>query len=284
LIDAGVARVVVALEDPDPRVRGRGITALRDAGIEVVIGVGAAEATRSLAPYLHHRATGRSWCLAKTAMSLDARVAAADGSSRWITGESARADVHRLRAESQAVVVGSGTALADRPTLTVRVGPVDRQPVRVLLDARGRVPATGPLFDTELAPTHILTTEAVATESADSWRAAGAKVEALPPGPDGGLDLGAVLALLAREGVVQALFEGGPTVHGALITSGLVDRLVAYVAPLALGNDARPALAWPGPATLAAAPRFELTATTRFGDDVRLEYDAVPRSSTREDG
>ncbi len=125
-------------------------------------------------------------------MSLDGRTAAADGSSQWITGIEARADAHRLRAESQAVVVGPGTALADRPRLTVRDldRPVDRQPLRVLLDARGRVPAEGPLFDVQLAPTLVVTTEAAPPAAVDAWRAAGAKVEIVLPGVDGhGVDL-----------------------------------------------------------------------------------------------
>ncbi|MGH9026374.1 MAG: bifunctional diaminohydroxyphosphoribosylaminopyrimidine deaminase/5-amino-6-(5-phosphoribosylamino)uracil reductase RibD, partial [Acidimicrobiia bacterium] len=155
LVAAGVARVVVAVRDPDPRVSGRGIRALEEAGVAVDVGPGADAAARSLRSYLHHRRTGRAFALVKVATSLDGRTAAADGSSQWITGPEARADGHRLRAESQAVIVGAGTALADRPALTARdVTPaVERQPLRVLLDARGRVPAEGPMFDVTRAPT-----------------------------------------------------------------------------------------------------------------------------------
>jgi diaminohydroxyphosphoribosylaminopyrimidine deaminase / 5-amino-6-(5-phosphoribosylamino)uracil reductase len=279
LIAADVRRVVVAVEDPDPHVQGRGIGALQASGIEVAVGVGATDARRSLAPYLHHRGTGRAFCLVKTAMSLDGRAAAADGSSRWITGEEARADAHRLRAESQAVVVGSGTARADRPMLTVRAGRVERQPLRVVLDGRGCVPATGPLFDVELAPTLVLTTDRAPTEAVDAWRATGAKVEAVRTDDGGRVDLGAVLELLAREGVVQALFEGGPTVHGAVMAAGLMNRLVAYVAPTVLGADARAAFEWAGPATVDAASRFDLIGTTQLGTDVRLEFEARAAAS-----
>ena len=139
LIAAGVTRVVIACADPDDRVAGRGEARLRAAGIEVTVGPGADVVARDLAPYLHHRRTGRAFVTAKVAMSLDARVAAADGTSQWITGEPARADAHELRADVQAVVVGSGTALADRPALTVR-GVNDapaRPPLRVVLDGRG---------------------------------------------------------------------------------------------------------------------------------------------------
>jgi diaminohydroxyphosphoribosylaminopyrimidine deaminase/5-amino-6-(5-phosphoribosylamino)uracil reductase len=224
-----------------------------------------------------HRArcrTGRAWCLVKTAMSLDARVSAADGSSRWITGTAARADAHRLRAESQAVVVGASTALADHPSLTARDvdPPVEHQPLRVLLDGRGRVPAEGPLFDTALAPTLVVTTDAAPAVRVDGWRAAGAKVETVPPAP-GGVDLEATLDLLGQREVLQAMVEGGPTVHGALLAAGLVDRLVAYVAPTTLGPRARAAFPEPDPDTLADARRWRLLSTTSLGDDVRLEYE-----------
>ncbi len=281
LVAAGVARVVVAIEDPDPRVRGEGIARLRAAGIDVEIGPGADAVTQVLAPYLHHRRTGRASCLVKTAASLDGRVAAADGSSRWITGEAARADAHELRADSQAVIVGAGTALTDRPSLTVRLAAdpdanrAEHQPLRVLLDARGRVPAEGPLFDTALAPTLALTTSAVSPVVVDAWQAAGAKVEVVGPASDGlGVDLASVLALLGRDGVLQAMVEGGPTLHGALLRAGLVDRIVAYVAGAALGAGGRPVFDGPSPAALVEAPRFELLDARVLAGDVRLEYSA----------
>jgi diaminohydroxyphosphoribosylaminopyrimidine deaminase / 5-amino-6-(5-phosphoribosylamino)uracil reductase len=274
LIAAGVRRVVVALEDPDTRVAGRGLARLRAAGLDVEVGRGAAGARRSLAPYLHHRRTGRAWCLLKTAMSLDAKTAAADGSSRWITGAAARADVHRLRAESQAVVIGAGTALADHPMLTARDvdPPADRQPLRVLLDARGRVGAAGPLFDAALAPTLVVTTEAAPSEAVDAWRAAGAKVETVPTAP-GGVDLRATLDLLGHRDVLQAMVEGGATVHGALLAAGLVDRLVAYVSPTVLGPGGLPAFLQPGVDTIADAEAWRLLSATTLEDDVRLEYE-----------
>ncbi|HVM39257.1 MAG TPA: bifunctional diaminohydroxyphosphoribosylaminopyrimidine deaminase/5-amino-6-(5-phosphoribosylamino)uracil reductase RibD, partial [Acidimicrobiia bacterium] len=152
LISAGVARVVVGVEDPDALVAGTGIARLREAGIDVAVGVEAATVERSLRPYLHQRSTGRAFCVVKTAVSIDGRTAAADGTSKWITGEAARDDAHALRAASQAIVVGSGTALADAPELTVRrVAAPPVPPLRVVLDGRGRVPARGPLFDTASA-------------------------------------------------------------------------------------------------------------------------------------
>ena len=277
LIDVGVARVVVAVEDPDPQVAGQGIDRLRAAGLTVDVGVGADAAAALLAPYLHHRRTGRAHCVVKLAVSLDGKIAAADGTSQWLTGDIARADGHRLRAESQAVVIGSGTALADEPALTVRDAPAPlHPPLRVLLDARGRVPARGPLFDVVSAPTLICTTDRAPASVIDAWHAAGAKVEVLPASPTGGVDLASVLALLGARDVLQALVEGGGTLAGAALDTGRVDRLVVYVAPIVLGDDARPGFATGGPTTLAAATRWELVSSVRLGDDMRLEYTRPP--------
>jgi len=283
LLDAGVARVELALTDPDPRVSGAGIARLRNGGVDVTL-LDDEDAAASLAPYLHHRRTGRASCVLKTASSLDGRVAAADGTSRWITGPAARADAHELRADSQAVVVGSATALADGPALSVRGVAVAPRvpPLRVVLDARGRVPADGDLFDPSIAPTMVVTTLAAPAPVVDRWRSAGAKVEAVEPGPEGvGVDLLAVLALLGREGVLQAMFEGGPKLHGALLAGGLVDRIVAYVAGVALGAAGRPTFDWAGPTTLDAAPRFRLGSATALGDDVRLDLVPGPDGSDR---
>jgi diaminohydroxyphosphoribosylaminopyrimidine deaminase/5-amino-6-(5-phosphoribosylamino)uracil reductase len=276
LIAAGVARVVSAIEDPDTRVSGTGHAALRAAGIEVDVGIRAAEATSLLAPYIVHRRDGRAFAVLKTATSLDGRVTAADGASRWITGEEARADGHERRADSQSVIVGSGTARADLPALSVRgvAPPLGSPPLRVLLDGQGRVAATGPLFDPAIAPTLVVTTERSPAAIRDAWEAAGATVEIVEPGPSGrGVDLEVLLRLLGGRGVLQALVEGGPTVHGAFLDAGLVDRIIAYVAPVILGAGGRAGYGLdPGPA-LAAAARYRLTRVGAVGDDVCLEYE-----------
>jgi len=281
LLAAGVRRVVVAVEDPDPRVHGEGTARLAEGGVDVTVGVGADPVRRSLAPYLHQRRTGRAFCVAKTATSVDGRTAAPDGTARWITGPAARADAHELRADSQAVVVGAGTAIADQPHLTVRDVdvPPPHPPLRVVLDAAGRVPATGPLFDLAAAPTLVVTTAGAAPDTVDAWRAAGAKVETVAAAADGGVDLAETLSLLARHDVLQAFVEGGATLHGALWRAGLVDRLVVYVGGVVLGADAHPALGGPGPRTLADAPRLTLTDVAQLGDDLRLQYDP-PRPGT----
>ena len=274
LIDAGVARVVVAVGDPDDKVAGRGYARLTGAGIDISAGVLHDEAARDLAPYLHHRRTGTAFVIGKIAMTLDGRVAAADGSSRWITSAAARADAHELRADAQAIIVGAGTAITDRPALTVRdVDDVPvRAPLRVVLDATGRVPADGPLFDTALAPTLVVTTDRASASAVDAWRAAGAKVETVATAANGnGVDLADVAAMLGREGVLGALLEGGGTLLGAALDAGVVQRLVAYVAPALLGPGGAGAFRVAAAPTIADIRRFRLVDVRSVGDDVRIE-------------
>jgi diaminohydroxyphosphoribosylaminopyrimidine deaminase/5-amino-6-(5-phosphoribosylamino)uracil reductase len=218
-------------------------------------------------------------CLLKTAASLDGRTAAADGTSQWITGPEARADAHRLRAESGAVVVGAGTALADEPSLTWRNltfedGHTPPQPLRVLLDASGRVAPTGPLFDLSLAPTLVITTASADPAIRKAWEEAGAAVEAVPA-VTGGVDLGQALDLLGRRGILQAMVEGGATLHGALLGSRLVDRLVVYTGGAILGADGHPLFVGPGPKTLSEAPRWRLHGVRQVGGDARLDWEPI---------
>ncbi|HEV3130777.1 MAG TPA: bifunctional diaminohydroxyphosphoribosylaminopyrimidine deaminase/5-amino-6-(5-phosphoribosylamino)uracil reductase RibD [Acidimicrobiales bacterium] len=242
IIESGVRRVVVAIEDPDPLVNGRGIAALRSAGLEVEVGVEREAATEQLAGYLKHRRTGRPWVVLKLAATLDGRIAAPDGTSRWITGDSARSDAHRLRARADAVLVGAGTVRADDPALTVRLpagdpdfrGP-DEQPIRVVL---GRVPAGAAV--------------------APAWELSG--------------DPGRVLDELGRRGVLEVLVEGGATVAHAFHSSRLVDRYVLYLAPALFGgDDARPLFAGPGAPTLEDVWRGRVHSVTSLGSDLRVE-------------
>jgi diaminohydroxyphosphoribosylaminopyrimidine deaminase / 5-amino-6-(5-phosphoribosylamino)uracil reductase len=234
IVDAGVARVVVGVEDPDERVRGAGIRALRAAGVTVDVGVCAEEVAEQLAPYLKHRRTGRPWVVLKLAASLDGRTAAPDGSSRWITGAAARTDAHRLRAESDAVIVGAGTVRADDPSLTVRAVE-GRDPLRVVL---GKAPGGA-----RLHPALELTG-----------------------------DLGEILDELGQRGVVQALVEGGATVAGEFHRAGLVDRYVLYLAPALFGgDDAWPLFTGPGAATIAEVWRGRIRSVHPLGDDLRIE-------------
>jgi diaminohydroxyphosphoribosylaminopyrimidine deaminase / 5-amino-6-(5-phosphoribosylamino)uracil reductase len=240
IIAAGVARVVIGIEDPDEQVAGRGIAALRAAGIEVTVGVAAEEVAEQLAPYRKHRTTGQPWVVLKIAASLDARTAAPDGTSRWITGEAARQDVHRLRSRSDAVLVGAGTIRSDDPELTVRLGDgVERQqPLRVVL---GRAPAT-------------------------------AKVQ---PALELSGDLDAVLTELGRRGVIQLLVEGGATVAHDFHAAGLVDRYVLYLAPVFFGGgDGHPIFAGPGAGTIEDVWRGRLVSVEQLGEDLRVEVAA----------
>lgn len=283
LLRAGVQRVVVGVLDPDRQVSGRGVADLRAAGVLVDVGVGAAAVRESLAAYLHQRRTGCAYAVLKAAISLDGRTAAADGSSQWISGPAARADAHGLRARSQAILVGSGTALADQPRLTVRDGCARQQPLRVVLDARGSVPASGPLFDQALAPTLVLTSEVADRAAVRAWCAAGADVEVLPRAGDGeGVDLPSALRTLGQRGVLQVLVEGGARVHAGFARAGLVDRLVLYMGPRTLGAEGRPLLAGPGPRSIADAACWRLLDVRRVGEqDVRLEY--APRHTCVEE-
>ncbi|MCW2570455.1 MAG: riboflavin biosynthesis protein ribd, partial [Frankiales bacterium] len=239
-----IARVVFACEDPT-ELAGGGAAVLRAAGIEVVAGVLADEVAEGpLAAWLHAQRTGRPFVTWKYAATLDGRAAAADGTSRWITGEAARADVHRLRAEVDAVVVGIGTVLADDPELTVRPDP-GHQPLRVVVDSDARTPGSARVRD-DSARTLILTER-------DTGR----------HDPTG------VLTVLHDRGVVSVLLEGGPTLAAAFMSAGLVDRVVGYVAPALLGAG-MPVIGDLGVGTINAALRLRLCEVQRVGDDVRL--------------
>jgi len=240
IVEAGVARVVIGIEDPDARVAGRGVAALREAGLEVSMGTAADDVAAQLAPYLKHRRTGHPWVVLKLAASLDARTAAPDGTSRWITGEAARHDAHRLRADSDAVLVGAGTVRADDPALTVRLqdGFEHPQPLRVVL---GAAPAR-------------------------------AKVH---PALELSGDLHGVLDELGRRGVLQLLVEGGASVAHEFHAAGLVDRYVVYLAPkLFGGDDGRPLFAGPGAGTIDDVWTVRFVSVERLGEDLRVEVAA----------
>jgi diaminohydroxyphosphoribosylaminopyrimidine deaminase/5-amino-6-(5-phosphoribosylamino)uracil reductase len=251
LTDAGVTRVVVAMRDPNPAAGG-GAELLRDAGIDVDVGVLAEEAQAQNAVFLHGLATGRPFVVAKAAVSLDGRIAAADGTSQWLTSEPARLRAHALRAEVDAVVVGSGTVLTDDPALTCRLpGYRGRQPLRVVLDRRGRVRPPRRVLD-GAAPTMVL-----------------------PAADPRGSDPRGALAVLWEHDVRSVLVEGGAEVLGAFLRAGLVDRMQVHVAPLLLGEAGRPLLAGPWAATLGDVPRWRTRAVEHIGDDAILTVETA---------
>lgn len=233
IVEAGVVRVVVGIEDADERVRGRGIDALRAAGLDVVVGVSSDRVTEQLRPYLHHRRTGRPWCVLKMACTADGKVAAADGSSRWITGDEIRRRAHRMRAESDAILVGAGTVRHDDPELTTRDvdGP---SPRRIVLGRAVPGARVHPCLEWSGEPEELLDH-------------------------------------LGADGVVQLLVEGGPTVARSLHERGLIDRYVLHVAPaFAAGATAPGIFAGDGPATIADLWRGRFVSAERFGEDIEL--------------
>jgi diaminohydroxyphosphoribosylaminopyrimidine deaminase/5-amino-6-(5-phosphoribosylamino)uracil reductase len=257
LIRAGLARVVIGVRDPNPVAAG-GERALRDAGIEVEVGVRAAEAESVNIAWLTAVRRGWPYVIWKYAATLDGRSAAADGTSMWITSEAARMDVHALRGTVDVVMVGVGTVLADDPRLTVRNlrdGTLAiRQPLRVVVDSAGRTPPEARVRD----------------GAARTWIATADEVGA---GPDGRVDLTALLATLYERGVRSVLLEGGPTLAGAFLAAGLIDKIVGYMAPKLLGAGPA-ALSDAGIRTISEAVELEFVDITRVGPDLR--FTALP--------
>lgn len=268
LVSAGVRRVVYAVDDPDPLAAG-GAAALRTAGVDVEAGLLADEAEAANIAWLTAARLHRPYVTWKYAATLDGRIAAADGTSRWITSAPSRADVHRLRAESDVVLVGAGTARADDPHLAVRLdgADADRQPLRVVIDSTGTAVRPGARVLDDAAPTLVAVADDVGAAGGFDLGPRG-EVLRLPRG-SGGLDLRALLAALYARGARSVLLEGGPTLAAAFVAAGLVDRVVGYLAPVLLG--AGPAvLAEAGITTLGEAYRLDLTDTRRIGSDLRI--------------
>jgi diaminohydroxyphosphoribosylaminopyrimidine deaminase / 5-amino-6-(5-phosphoribosylamino)uracil reductase len=262
LVAAGVRRVVVAMEDPDARNRGRGIDRLRAAGIEVEVGDHAAEARRLNEMFVTHRTLGRPFVTLKWAMTLDGRIATATGDARWVSGEAARAHSHRLRHEHDAILVGVGTVLLDDPELTARHEPGARQPLRVILDSRLRTPASARAAG---AHTVIYTT---APGPGNALRERGAEVVRLPSRRRR-VPLDRVLADLAGRGVLGVLVEGGAQVHASFVEGRLFDRAVVYVAPKLVGGTRAPSpVAGRGVELMVDALGLEVESVERAGEDV----------------
>lgn len=237
LIAAGIARVVYATRDPNPRVDGGGVARLRAAGVAVEGGLLEPEARELNAGFIARMERGRPWVTVKMAASLDGGTALADGESRWITGEAARQDVQRMRARASALLTGSGTVLRDDPRLDVRLPGVTRQPLRVVLDSRLRMPPRARIV---APPGRVLVLCAAADPGrAAALRGCGAEIETVAPAP-GGIDLAAALAVLAAREVNEVVAECGARLAGALLAARLVDELVLYQAPVLLGRGARP--------------------------------------------
>lgn len=263
LVNAGVARVVAAMRDPNPLVAGAGIDMLTLAGIAAEVGLMETEA-RALNPGFISRMTRqRPWVRLKTAATLDGKTALTNGQSQWLTGEAARADVQRLRARACAILTGSGTVLTDNPRMTVRELDIGRQPLRVIVDSTLRTPARAAIL-----PALVVCHRAEPAARA-ALEAGGSEVVELP-GAEGRVDLAALLALLAQRGVNEVHVEAGAALNGALLAANLVDEWVAYVAPMAVGDTARGLFAMPELTALEDAARFSLADVRQLGGDLRL--------------
>ena len=268
LIRAGVARVVCGALDPNPLVHGNGVRQLTEAGIEVESGLLEAQVRELNLGFEKRMITGMPRVIVKIGASLDGRVALANGESRWITGEEARADVQRLRAEASAVLTGIGTVLADDPQLTVRDPALDtlgRQPLRAVVDSRGRMSAKARMLS-EPGDTLVFT----AAPDTAALAAAGAKVIPAPLDPLGRVDLVHVLRELGRLQCNDVLVEAGSTLAGRLTELGLVDELVVYIAPVLLGPQARPMMQLQQIERLTDRVQFRLHSHTALGGDVKL--------------
>lgn len=269
LIEAGVAKVVAAIEDPDPRVAGKGFAFLRAAGVEIEVGLLAAEAEAVNRSFLNHRRTGRPLVTLKLALTLDGRLAAPDHSSRWITGPGARRRVHARRAEVDAVLVGAGTAVTDDPELTVRAVGSARQPARVVVDGRGRVPPWSRIFDSGTVV--VATTAECKPEAEVAWKEAGAEIVVLPA-VDRGVDLTALLDDLGARGWLEILCEGGAELATSLLRADLVDRLELHHGPVLTGRGG-PEIGELDIHSMQDALSWDLVSVDREDQDVLTVYD-----------
>ena len=272
ILASGVRRVVVGSVDANPRHTGRGLDILRAAGIEVVAGVLSRDTDALLRPFFHWIRTGAPFVTLKMAASLDGAIADASGASKWISCEASRNAVQRLRRSADAVLVGSGTALADNPSLLCRLpGAAHRDGLRrIVVDSRGRLPVSLRVFtDGHAAATAIATTGRCPVRVREAWKAAGATVWTLPAGADGHVDLKALLAKAGEAGLMHLLCEGGATLAGELLAANLVDELRLYLAPIVLGRRTASVFG-DRPFPLADAPKFAFDAPRRSGSDLLL--------------
>ena len=257
ILAAKVARVVIGVRDPNPHVTGGGIERLRNAGVEVVTAVHEAKARRLVAPWSKCVTSGIPYVVLKLALSLDGRIATRTGASKWVTGPEARARVHVLRAQQDAVAVGIGTALADDPRLTVRDAP-GKSPLRIIFDTKLRLPPHSRLVETASEiPTWVLCSPDAPATNEEALTVRGVEVLKVPTSAEGRLDAVTALKLLATRGIVSLLVEGGAELAGSMLAGRLADELHAFIAPILLGPRGRPgAVDWAGPASPADAPRI----------------------------
>lgn len=278
LIKAGVARVVVAILDNNPRVSGQGMVQLKQAGIETEIGLLAKEAEKQNEAFLHFHAKKSPFITLKAAMTLDGKIATQTGDSKWITGTKARSYVHLLRAQSGAVMVGIGTALKDDPQLTARLSkPLPRQPLRIVVDGNLRLPPTSQLVQLaeaapDFQPLLIATTETAPKSNEALLARAGVEVLRLPSDQNGRVDLCALCALLTQRQIISLFVEGGGQLHASLLQNGLAQKVLFFIAPkLVGGHDAPTPLEGEGFQTMAEALELHSLRVRHFSPDIMIE-------------
>lgn len=268
LIGAGVAKVVAAAQDPNPKVAGEGLARIKAAGIEVQCGLMEAQARELNEGFFKRMVHGHPLVRIKTASSLDGKTALSNGESKWITGEAARVDVHKLRARACAILTGIETVLADNPQMNVREIETVRQPIKVIVDSSLRMPADTAILQ---GAKTLIACAAPDAKKAAALEAAGAEILCLP-GTDGKVDLNALLSRLAQKGVNEVMTEAGPRLNGALIAAGLADEWVQYVAPCLLGSAARPLFELAEPASMQERLNWKLADQRMLGADLRLTW------------
>jgi diaminohydroxyphosphoribosylaminopyrimidine deaminase/5-amino-6-(5-phosphoribosylamino)uracil reductase len=270
-MQSGVKRIVIAMIDPNPRVSGGGVKALRKAGLEAVTGVLEAEARKLNEAFIKHITTGRPFVTLKIAQTLDGKVATASGESKWITGEEARQEGHRLRDTNDAILVGINTVLKDEPSLTARI-PKGRDPIRVIVDSTLRIPVNaGVITQKSPAKTIIATLASAPMEKTEKIQEAHAEV-LIVKSSRGRVDLRDLMKKLGRKGIMSVLIEGGPEVHASAVKSGIVDKVVLFIAPVLMtGRDSLCSIGGVSPARLGQAIRLEEVTSRFVGKDLAIE-------------
>lgn len=269
IIEAGITRVVVAVQDPNPLVNGRGLARLREAGIKVRTGVLKEKAERLNEVFLHYIGTGLPFVTMKTGMTMDGKIATRTGASRWITGEHSREFGHRLRQQNDAIMVGVGTVLADDPYLTNRLPKEGRTPLRVIVDSTARTPPDANVVTGRHGRTLLAVTENAAAERMAQLKDAGVEIVVFPPGSDGRVPLTELMAELGRREISSVLAEGGSELNYALLAKGLVNKVCFFVAPLIFGGrDAPSPVGGAGVEAIADAWRVEMVEISHFDDDL----------------
>jgi diaminohydroxyphosphoribosylaminopyrimidine deaminase/5-amino-6-(5-phosphoribosylamino)uracil reductase len=269
VVQAGVKRVVIAAKDPNPLVSGRGIARLKEAGLEVEVGLGREEAERLNEVFNYYIVHRRPFVTLKTATTLDGKIATAGGESQWITGQEARRDVHLLRRMNDAILVGINTVLRDNPRLTARLKGGARQPIRIVLDSSLKIPLDARLLDTDEAPTWIFTTHKAPQEKIDQLVKRGARVFITDSIPH--VDIGAVLSTLGKEGVTSLLVEGGGKVNASFLRDGYVNKLIAYLSPKIFGGDLAPgAFGGQGVQAIEESVMLKEMQIEKIGEDIKI--------------